>query len=86
MLDTSDDQLQSIADAIVRRGFREPAIFILELCKPLVGCMRELYGVGEPVASALFGGERAPIAREILQSSDTVEALITVLERTRAER
>lgn len=78
------DPLQSLADAIVRRGLREPAIFMLELCKPLVGCMRELYGVGEPILRTVVGSERAPQLRDVLESSDRVEQLIERLEQRRA--
>ena len=45
---------EPLVEAIIRRKLCEPAIFILEMCKPLVGCMRELYGIGEPLASALL--------------------------------
>jgi hypothetical protein len=75
------DPLQSLADAIVRRGLREPAIFMLELCKPLVGFMRELYGIGEPLLRSLVGNERTPQLREVLESSERVEQLIVRLER-----
>ena len=78
------DPLQSLADAIVRRGLREPAIFMLELCKPLVGCMRELYGIGEPVLRAVVGNERVPQLRNVLESSERVEQLIERLEERQA--
>lgn len=61
----------------------EPAIFLLELGKPLVGCLRELYGMSEPLQRLLFGREYAPVIRELLSSSDAVERLIVLLESTR---
>jgi len=78
--------IESVAEAIGRRGLCEPAIFILELSKPLVGCMRELCGAGEPIASALLGGSWAPKLREVLASSDSVEALIQCLEQMRDQK
>ncbi len=80
------DAIESVAEAIERRGLCEPAIFILELSKPLVGCMRELYGVSEPVASALLGSAWAPKLREVFASSESVEALIQRLERARDQK
>lgn len=83
MQTASTDPLDTVAEAILSRKLQVPAIFLLELCKPLVGCMRELYGVGEPIACALLGSERAPALREVLSSSDSVEELIKRLEQPR---
>ncbi len=82
---STPDPIDAVAEAIISRRLEAPAIFLLELCKPLVGCMRELYGVGEPIACALLGGERgvAPGLRETLSSSDSVEELIKRLELSR---
>ncbi len=72
--------LEELAASIRRRGLVAPAIFFLELTKPLVGCMRELYGASGPLQNILFGADRAPVIRELLASSDRVEQLITMLE------
>jgi len=77
------DPVQAISDAIVSRGLREPAIFLLELCKPLMGCMREVYTVSEPLTTSLAGSERALTVRELLSSNSAVEQLILCLERSR---
>ena len=77
---SSQTLLEELADALQRRRLVAPAIFFLELTKPLVGCMRELYGVSEPLQRALFGKEIVPSLRELLASSDNVEKLITLLE------
>lgn len=74
---------EDIAESLQRRRLVEPAIFLLELTKPLVGCMRELYGISEPMQRLLFGREYAPVIREILSSSEEVEKLIVLLESTR---
>jgi hypothetical protein len=76
-------ELQPLVDAIVRRGFVEPAIFLLEMSKPLVGCMRELYAMSEPLMQVILGPSLAPALKRALQSSDETEILIAELERTR---
>ncbi len=58
----------------------EPAIFFLELSKPLVGCMRELYGMSEPLARTLFGSKASPALGALLSSAEHVERLIVMLE------
>lgn len=61
----------------------EPAIFLLEMSKPLVGCMRELYGISEPLIHTLFGSSLTPAVRRALASSDDAEAFIQLLEQAR---
>lgn len=73
--------LQQLAQLIIDRGLAAPAIFTLELLKPLTGCARELYGVSEGLLIALFGGSGSPAVRELLSSSERVEELITILEQ-----
>jgi hypothetical protein len=79
-MEPSSDAILSLAASIRRRGLREPAIFALELCKPLVGCVRELYGMGKPLVTLLVGSAAAPAIEEVLTSSDSVERLIQLLE------
>jgi hypothetical protein len=61
----------------------EPAIFFLELFKPLVGCMRELYVMSEPLARILFGTNASPSLATMLSSAEHVERLIVMLESER---
>ncbi len=75
--------LQPLVDAIVKRRMVEPSIFLLEMCKPLVGCLRELYAVSEPLLHTLLGSSLAPALKRALQSSDDAEVLIRALEETR---
>ena len=77
--------MQPLVDAIVRRRMVEPSIFMLEMCKPLVGCMRELYSMSEPLMNLVFGSTLAPAFKRALQSSDETELLIQELERSRQE-
>ncbi|MEY4668968.1 MAG: hypothetical protein RL518_1667 [Pseudomonadota bacterium] len=61
----------------------EPSIFLLEMCKPLVGCLRELYSMSEPLLHMLLGSSLAPALKRVLQSSDETELLIRALEGAR---
>ncbi len=81
--DQSLQSLQSLAHSIRRRRMVEPAIFFLELSKPLVGCMRELYGMSEPLVRTLFGAKTSPALGAMLSSAEHVERLIVMLESDR---
>jgi hypothetical protein len=70
-------------DAIVRRGLVEPAIFIFEMSKPLVGCLREVYAVSEPLVQLFVGSPLATAMRAVLVSSDETEKFISLLEASR---
>jgi hypothetical protein len=54
------------------------------MSKPLVGCMRELYGMSEPLVHTLFGTSLTPAVKRVLASSDDTEAFIQLLERARS--
>lgn len=82
--DSNTQSLEALASSIRGKGMVEPAIFFLELSKPLVGCMRELYGMSEPLLRTLVGGALSPAIRELLSSAEHVEKLITMLESERA--
>lgn len=77
----SIETIQQLADAVKGRGVTLPAIFLLELCKPLTGCLRELYGASEGLQELIFGKALLPVLKEVLTSSDRVEELITLLEQ-----
>jgi hypothetical protein len=75
------ETIEQLADAIRRRRMVIPAIFMLELCKPLTGCLRELNASLESLQSLLFGRELLPALKTLLTSVDHVESLIGLLER-----
>lgn len=79
-------ELQPLVDAIVRRRMVEPSIFVLEMSKPLVGCMRELYAMSEPLLHVMLGSTLAPALKRALQSVEDTERLIAALERSRDAR
>lgn len=64
----------------------EPSIFVLEMSKPLVGCMRELYAMSEPLLHVMLGSTLAPALKRALQSVEDTERLIAALERSRDAR
>lgn len=80
----SPETIEQLAEAVRCRGLESPAIFFLELCKPLTGCLRELYGVSEPLETLVFGRTLLPALKQVLSSSEHVERLITLLERSDA--
>jgi hypothetical protein len=75
--------LEQLAETLIERRMAAPAIFMLELCKPLVGCARELYDATESLQRVLLGQQLMPAIREVLSSSERVEELIGLLEQRR---
>ena len=76
-------ELQPLVDAVVQRGLVEPAIFIFEMSKPLVGCLREVYALSEPLVQLFVGSPLATSMRAVLASSDETEKFISLLEASR---
>ncbi len=76
--------LEQLAQVIIERRLVTPAIFLLELSKPLIGCARELYGASEGLQRVIFGAEYSLALKEVLSSVKRVEDLIVLLERGRA--
>lgn len=75
------ETIEQLANVVKAKGVVAPAIFMLELLKPMTGCFRELYGVSESLQSALFGREIVPALKELLSSSEKIEAFICLLEK-----
>jgi hypothetical protein len=76
------ETIEQLACAVRRRGLVAPAVFALELSKPLVGCLRELYGVSESIQMLLFGRALVPALQQVLSSAEKVEELIRLLEQS----
>jgi hypothetical protein len=76
--------LEQLAQVIIERRMVTPAIFLLELSKPLIGCARELYGATEGLQRVVFGPDNFSALKELLSSVDRVEDLIVLLEQGRA--
>lgn len=83
----SKDAVSSLIEEIAQRELIAPAIFLLELSKPLTGCMRELcVGAGDGLLRIALGERFAPAIREVFSSSERVEAVIECLETRRDKR
>lgn len=80
------ETIEQLAAAVRSRSLEAPAIFLLELCKPLTGCLREIYGVSEPIEAAIFGRALLPALKKLLSSSEEVERLIKLLEASEPEQ
>jgi len=72
--------VEALVDAIRVRKLVEPAILLLEMCKPLTGCARELYRATEPVFRSLVSPSVGLSLEHVLASSENVELLIRRLE------
>lgn len=79
------ETIEQLANAVQQKGLVAPAIFTLELLKPLTGCFRELYGVSESLQALLFGRELLPALKALLSSSEEVERLIVLLEKPQGQ-
>jgi hypothetical protein len=73
--------LDALARAIVARGFREPAIFLLEACKPLRGVVHEVVVGCEPLLRLFCPAHIPAQLRELLSSAEGVERLLHQLEQ-----
>lgn len=78
--------LDSIAQQIQKRGLAVPAIFFLELHKPLTGIASSMVTAANPLLRLLFQKENIESVQEILESSERIEDLIITIERHDAER
>ena len=79
------DDIQAIASKIKAQGFEVPAIFFLELCKPLRGMGKFwLEGMGR-LLPIVVGPKLASFLETILESPEMVEELIENLEGEAAQ-
>jgi hypothetical protein len=72
--------IESLAQVIVSRGMSSPAIFILEIYKPLANVFTSLALVAYPFLIPLFGSERYSKAIQILKSPQALNQLMTRIE------
>jgi hypothetical protein len=73
--------LDAVVTAVTRRGLTVPAIFILELHKPLVGMGRLAVEAFDPLLRFVLGSERSSAMLELLQSRAHIEYVVRELER-----
>ena len=71
---------QAYAEAICRRGFGVPALFFLEMYKPLAG-VAGIVGEGfHPILGALFGRERISTLTELCKDRESFDRLLNQIE------
>jgi len=76
----NDDFVEETAERICRLKLQEPAVFFLELYKPLVGLFHSAVIVAQPVLGVLVGAGRAEKLRRFLEERGNVEKLISCIE------
>jgi len=72
--------LDGLVKAIAQRGLVVPAVFLLELHKPLVGIGRLAAEAFDPLTRCLVGSGRAEAVLKVLESRESVEYVIARLE------
>jgi hypothetical protein len=80
---TNTQEFEQIVEVLIQRRLVVPAIFLLELSKPLVGCVREVSSACEPLLRMLVGERLLAALTEVFSSGERVEALISRLECVR---
>ena len=73
--------LESLAGRIVHMGLSVPAVFFLEMHKPLAGVAGAAYQLIHHLILCIFGRSRAEALLDIMQSRENVEKLIRLVER-----
>lgn len=80
-----EEQLRALARAICRRGLAAPAVFFLELYKPMTGLCLAGATMCAPLCAALVGARRVDRALGLLESREAVERLLMLIEETAKE-
>lgn len=75
------EMLERFAAGVARRGLTVPAIFILELHKPLTGLGHLVAEAFDPLTRCLVGSDRAAAVLKLLESRDNIEFVIARLEQ-----
>jgi hypothetical protein len=79
----SAELVTKIAAEISRRKLIAPAIFALEMYKPIYGLFREGAVASAPILYPLVGGNLYNALCSLLNSSENIESLILKLESLR---
>lgn len=82
----ADGDLERLAAAIAERGLAVPAVFFLELHRPLATLSSHLMVVGSPFLAALLGLERFERWRGVLADPRRYAGLLEGIERAAAVR
>ena len=78
--ESSGLDLEHLAREVTRRGFGVPAIFVLEMYKPLMSLAHAGVAVGAPLLLPIFGSTMYRSALQLLESPEQIEDLIRRIE------
>lgn len=80
---TQEELLESIAQAIVRRGMDVPAILFLEMHKPLANLLGHAIWITMPIGALFWGVATTNAVGELLSDPTQIERLIRRIEALR---
>ncbi len=75
-----DEKLRFIADQIIGMGLAVPAVFFLEMNKPLRGIVQTGADAFKQVLAMALGQSNMDTLVELLKSEDAIERLIRLIE------
>ncbi len=77
--------IESLAEHVVSRGLGVPAIFLLELHKPLTSILHATSVVSSPLLRPLFGVKHYDALLGLLESRESIELVIQRIENLQEE-
>jgi len=86
MTDVVDDVMERTARWIVEKRLETPAVLFLEINKPLSFVMGQSLYFSAPMLAPIFGYEKLQKAAGLLSDHNSLETLITRIEKMSAER
>lgn len=81
-----EGNLQNLASAISNRRMGVPAIFLLEMYKPLTTAFHSAAIFSMPLVTMLVGTHLSNVLLQVLESRDLIEKLIQLLEIKERDR
>ena len=76
-----ESKLEEIAAKVKQLGLAVPAVFFLEMNKPLVGLIGGACCAFDPILKAVVGDSNMETLHEVTSSVEQVEKLINLIER-----
>ena len=76
-----DRMIQSFAERVVKRGLATPAVFMLEMHKPLCFFGSQLLLLGAPLLGAFFGFGRLSKIAALIEKRQNVDLLVRAIEQ-----
>lgn len=75
--------LTALAEGVHRRRLVAPAIFFLEMYKPLLGVANALVIFSQPLVASLLGSQRIEQTIQLLSARENIEDFVRLLEEYR---